>query len=165
MFAIEETSWDPFALKPAYIFSLQEFHDLFSAESISSDLKLELGLQTILFTDIVGSSNLYEEQGDSKTFIQVKRHFEEINKYVKENDGAIIKTIGDAVMAVFPSPQKAIAASMDLVKTFDGKNLNGIRLRVSIHYGQCIAVNLNSGIDYFGKTVNDIFELEEEDKA
>ncbi len=154
LFAIEETSWDPFALKPAYIFSLQEFHDLFSAESISSDLKLELGLQTILFTDIVGSSNLYEEQGDSKTFIQVKRHFEEINKYVKENDGAIIKTIGDAVMAVFPSPQKAIAASMDLVKTFDGKNLNGIRLRVSIHYGQCIAVNLNSGIDYFGKTVN-----------
>ena len=154
LFTIEETSWDPFVLRPAYIFSLQEFHDLFSAESISSDLKLELGLQTVLFTDIVGSSSLYEEQGDSKTFVQVKKHFEEINIFVKENEGAIIKTIGDAVMAAFPSPKGAIETAMALLKTFNGKNMNGIRLRVSIHYGQCIAVNLNSGIDYFGKTVN-----------
>ena len=83
LFTIEETSWESFVLRPAYIFSLQEFHDLFSAESISSDLKLELGLQTVLFTDIVGSSSLYEEQGDSKTFVQVKKHFEEINIFVK----------------------------------------------------------------------------------
>ncbi len=154
LFTIEETSWDPYVLKPAYIFSLQEFHDLFSAESISSELKLELGLQTVLFTDIVGSSSLYEEQGDSKTFVQVKKHFEEINKYVKQNEGAIIKTIGDAVMAAFPSPKGAIEASMSLLDTFNGKDMNGIRLRISMHYGQCIAVNLNSGIDYFGKTVN-----------
>ncbi len=154
LFTIEETSWDPYVLRPAYIFSLQEFHDLFSAESLSSELKLELGLQTVLFTDIVGSSTLYEEYGDSKTFVQVKKHFEEINKFVKENEGAIIKTIGDAVMAAFPSPKGAIEAAMSMRNSFNGKNMNGIRLRISIHYGQCIAVNLNSGIDYFGKTVN-----------
>ena len=57
-------------------------------------------------------------------------------------------------MAAFPSPKGAIETAMALLKTFNGKNMNGIRLRVSIHYGQCIAVNLNSGIDYFGKTVN-----------
>lgn len=152
--SIEEISWDPFALKPAYLFSLQEFHDLFSAESISSELKLELGLQTIFFTDIVGSSTLYESQGDSKTFLQVKRHFEEINKLIKENEGAIIKTIGDAVMATFPSPSGAVQVAMQLRKIFDGNKMGGIRLRMSMHYGQCIAVNLNSGIDYFGKTVN-----------
>jgi hypothetical protein len=154
LFTVEETSWDPYVLRPAYIFSLQEFHDLFSAESISSELKLELGLQTVLFTDIVGSSSLYEEQGDSKTFVQVKKHFEEINKFVKENEGAIIKTIGDAVMAAFPSPMGAITTAMSLRNTFDGKSMSGIKLRISMHYGQCIAVNLNSGIDYFGKTVN-----------
>ena len=154
MFSIEETVWDPYILKPAYLFSLQEFHDLFSTESISSDLKLELGLQTIFFTDIVGSSTLYELQGDSKTFIQVKKHFEEINKFVKENEGAIIKTIGDAVMAAFPSPKGAIQTAMALRNTFSGTAMNSIKLRISIHFGQCIAVNLNSGIDYFGKTVN-----------
>ena len=154
LFSIEQTSWDPYTLKPAYLFSLQEFHDLFSAESISSDLKLELGLQTVFFTDIVGSSTLYENQGDSKTFLQVKKHFEEINKLVKENEGAIIKTIGDAVMAAFPSPKGAIQTAIQLREIFDGKKMNDIRLRMSMHYGQCIAVNLNSGIDYFGKTVN-----------
>lgn len=154
LFTLEDTAWDPNLLRPAYIFSLQEFHDLFSAESISSDLKLELGMQTVLFTDIVGSSSLYEEHGDSKTFIKVKKHFEEINKFVKENEGAIIKTIGDAVMAAFPSPIGAILAAVSMLKSFNGININGIRLRVSIHYGQCIAVNLNSGIDFFGKTVN-----------
>ncbi len=111
-------------------------------------------MQTVLFTDIVGSSSLYEEHGDSKTFLKVKKHFEEINKFVKENEGAIIKTIGDAVMAAFPSPLGAILAAISMLETFDGVNMNGIRLRVSIHYGQCIAVNLNSGIDFFGKTVN-----------
>ncbi|HMV44791.1 MAG TPA: DUF5939 domain-containing protein [Leptospiraceae bacterium] len=154
LYTIEELAWDPFVLKPAYIFTLQEFHDLFSAEAISSELKLELGLQTVFFTDIVGSSSLYDIQGDSKTFVQVKRHFEEIHKIVQENQGAIIKTIGDAVMASFPSPGNGIQAANLLIHKFDGKNLDGIRLRISIHYGQCIAVNLNSGIDYFGKTVN-----------
>lgn len=154
LYTVEELAWDPFVLKPAYIFSLQEFHDLFSAEAISSELKLELGLQTVLFTDIVGSSSLYDIQGDSKTFVQVKRHFEEINRVVRENNGAIIKTIGDAVMASFPSPIGGIQTAMSLVKLFDGINLDGIRLRISMHYGHCIAVNLNSGIDYFGKTVN-----------
>ncbi|MBK8394254.1 MAG: adenylate/guanylate cyclase domain-containing protein [Leptospiraceae bacterium] len=154
LFSLEETVWDPFILKPAYLFSLQEFHDLFSTDSIASDLKLELGMQTIFFTDIVGSSTLYELQGDSKTFVQVKKHFEEINKIVKENEGAIIKTIGDAVMAAFPSPSGAIEAAVSLRKEFNGEKNNSIQLRMSIHFGQCIAVSLNSGIDYFGKTVN-----------
>ena len=48
LFTLEDTSWDPKHIKTCLYFLPQEFHDLFSAESISSELKLELGMQTVL---------------------------------------------------------------------------------------------------------------------
>ncbi len=155
IFTIEEISWSKNILKPAALFNMQDFHDLFSSEYISSDLQLEIGEQTILFTDMVGSTKFYASQGDSRAFLEVKKHFEEIFRTVRENNGAVIKTIGDAVMASFAESTDAIKASISLQKLFfqDRKD-TPIRLRVSVNSGKCIAVNLNSNIDYFGGTVN-----------
>jgi class 3 adenylate cyclase len=155
VFTLEKNDWDRDTLKPAMIFNLQEFHDLFSAEYISLDLQLELGEQAILFTDMVGSTKFYAAAGDSKAFALVKRHFEEVYQKVREGNGAVIKTIGDAVMAAFSDPLDAMKTAVVLQKTFrEGREDTPIRLRVSVHAGPCIGVNLNSGIDYFGTTVN-----------
>ncbi|MBE7413118.1 MAG: adenylate/guanylate cyclase domain-containing protein [Leptospiraceae bacterium] len=155
IFVIEEILWNKNILKPAALFNLQGFHDLFSEEYIASDLQLEIGEQTILFTDMVGSTKFYANQGDSKAFLEVKKHFEEIFKTVKNYNGAVIKTIGDSVMASFAESVDAIKASVALQKLFfQERKDTPIRLRISIHSGKCIAVNLNSTIDYFGGTVN-----------
>ncbi|HMU82446.1 MAG TPA: DUF5939 domain-containing protein, partial [Leptospiraceae bacterium] len=153
-FTLETTEKDPDALLPAALFNLQEFHDLFSAESLAADLQLEIGEQTILFTDMVGSTSFYASSGDSKAFVAVKKHFEEVYREVRDANGAVIKTIGDAVMASFADPVDAMHAAVSLQNKFGPSSPSPIRLRVSIHTGQCIAVNLNSGIDYFGTTVN-----------
>lgn len=154
-FTLERNDWDKGILKPAMLFNLQEFHDLFSAEYISLDLQLELGEQTILFTDMVGSTRFYAQAGDSKAFALVKRHFEEVYASVRDGGGAVIKTIGDAVMAAFSDPLDAVKTAVSLQKSFHGvREDSPIRLRVSVHTGPCIGVNLNSGIDYFGTTVN-----------
>jgi class 3 adenylate cyclase len=153
---IEEARWTDEALRPSRLFSFQEFRDLFSEEYLGADVQLNIGEQTILFTDMVGSTRFYRQLGDPAAFVKVKEHFGEVFDLVSEHRGAVVKTIGDAVMASFSDPLEAIKASIAVNQLFPPNpgGDNPIRLRISINTGACIAVNLNTGIDYFGGTVN-----------
>jgi class 3 adenylate cyclase len=155
VFVIEDVRWADDALRPAHLFNLQEFRDFFSAEHLAPDVELHVGEQTILFSDIVGSTLLYQQKGDSRAFTAVKRHFSAIYEEVRAGHGAVVKTIGDAVMAAFQTPDGALRAAGRIQRRFHGDDAPfGIRVRLSLNAGPCIAVNLNSGIDYFGQTVN-----------
>ncbi|MCB1097770.1 MAG: adenylate/guanylate cyclase domain-containing protein [Verrucomicrobiae bacterium] len=151
---LELVGEDPTALRPADLFNLQKFRDLFSEESIASGLKLEVGHQTLLFTDIVGSTQLYSELGDSKAFNIVRSHFVALQEIISSRNGAIVKTIGDAVMAAFLDPEDALDAAVEIQKSFGLGEQHRVTLRVSIHRGLCLAVRLDSNIDYFGNAVN-----------
>ncbi|PJZ69977.1 adenylate cyclase [Leptospira perolatii] len=154
-YIIEERKEDQESLRPSELFNFQNFRDLFSEEALSTELQLDIGVQTILFTDIVGSTRFYVQKGDTGAFSEVRQHFIEVFRIVREHNGAVVKTIGDAVMAAFSAPVEAIAASVQLQEQFSERNPNTpIRIRVSIHSGPCLAVNLNSNIDYFGNAVN-----------
>jgi class 3 adenylate cyclase len=155
IFVIEELWWDDIALKPAVVLSLPEFRDLFAEEHLSSNVKLFLGEQAILFTDIVGSTKFYSNVGDAKAFAEVRTHFQEVFEVVQLHKGVVVKTIGDAVMASFPSAEQAVDAAIAIQLRFpEGRTDTCIRLRISVHIGPVIAVHLNTGIDYFGNTVN-----------
>ena len=157
-FVVEEIDWDAGALQPADLFNLQEFRDLFNEQYLATGVQLHIGEQTVLFTDIVGSTKFYADVGDPTAFVEVKRHFAEVYAAVAARNGAVVKTIGDAVMAAFSDPVAAVRAASDIHRKFPGNP--GLRLRVSINTGPCIAVNLNSGIDYFGGTVNTAAKLQ-----
>jgi class 3 adenylate cyclase len=163
VFVVEEEAWDEDALLPVHLFNMQDFRDLFSEEYLAAGVRLFVGEQTILFSDIVGSTRLYAEAGDPAAFIEVKKHFAQIYERVAAHSGVVVKTIGDAVMAAFSDPKNAIAAARDIHLRFPGPGggaPTSVRLRISIHTGPCIAVNLNSGIDYFGGTVNTAAKLQ-----
>jgi len=154
-FILEENKADQDTLRPVDLFSFQGFRDLFSEEALAADLKLEIGVQTILFTDLVGSTKFYEQEGDTVAFAEVRQHFLKTYEAVKNHNGAVVKTIGDAVMAAFVKPVDALRAAVELQRYFNGKNpATRLRLRVTLNSGSCLAVNLNSNIDYFGNTVN-----------
>ena len=151
-FILEAARWSDHALRPGQLFSLQEYRDLFSEDYLSSDVQLAIGDQTILFTDIVGSTAMYATRGDPAAFMEVKNHFGEVFPVVAKNRGAVVKTIGDAVMAAFSDPLDAVKASQEIHARFPpGRDT---RLRISLNSGPCIAVKLNTGVDYFGQTVN-----------
>lgn len=154
-FVVEGRSWSDEALRPERLLSFYEFRDLFSEAYIGSDVQLSVGKQTLLFTDVVGSTALYASRGDPGTFVDVKRHFTEIYAVIRENRGAVVKTVGDAVMAAFADAADAVRASRGIHLCFPpGREDLPIRVRVSLNTGPCIAVNLNTGMDYFGNTVN-----------
>lgn len=155
LFTIEEAKWSDHALRAGQLLSLQEFRDLFSEDYIGADVRLGVGEQTLLFTDVVGSTAFYTQRGDPAAFIEIKRHFDEVFAIVSKHRGAVVKTIGDAVMATFVSPVDALRASHDIHAAFHpAREDTPIRLRISLNTGPCIAVRLNANADFFGGTVN-----------
>lgn len=154
-FQIEEATWSDHALRAGKLLSFQDFRDLFSADYIGADVRLGVGEQTLLFTDVVGSTAFYATHGDPAAFVEIKKHFDEVFAIVADCRGAIVKTIGDSVMATFGSPIDAVRASHRIHQTFHpAREDSPIRLRISLNTGPCIAVRLNANADFFGGTVN-----------
>jgi class 3 adenylate cyclase len=77
---------------------------------------------------------------------------------VASETGAVVKTIGDAVMATFSTPDRAIAAALRMREAMARINAErgneDLLLKIGIHEGPCLAVRLNNNQDYFGQTVN-----------
>ncbi len=151
----EDLTPDQLCIRPRDVFGHPEFRKLFPREFLSPDLKIDLGVQVILFTDIVGSTKFYEEKGDAFAFARVREHFTDLEEIINQVRGTWVKTIGDSVMAVFPTTEMAMKAAIRIQNKFSHEREDSpVRLRIVIHKGPCIAVNFNTGIDYFGNTVN-----------
>jgi class 3 adenylate cyclase len=154
-FRVERATWSDDALRAGQLLSFQDFRDLFSEDYIAADVRLGVGEQTLLFTDVVGSTAFYASRGDPAAFVEIKRHFDEVFAIVTANRGAVVKTIGDAVMASFTTPLEAVRAAHQIHAAFHpGRTDTPIRLRISLNTGPCIAVRLNANADFFGGTVN-----------
>jgi class 3 adenylate cyclase len=136
----------------------QVFRDIYGTDTIDVDQRLKITSLTFLFTDLRGSTELYERVGDLVAFDLVRAHFEVLNEIVASEAGAVVKTSGDAVMATFPTPDRAVAAALRMREGIrrlgNGKNGNELLLKIGIHEGLCLAVVLNNRQDYFGRTVN-----------
>jgi class 3 adenylate cyclase len=136
----------------------QVFRDIYGTDTIDIEQRLKITSLTFLFTDLKGSTELYERVGDLVAFDLVKAHFRVLNEIVASEAGAIVKTIGDAVMATFPTPNRAVAAALRMRDGMrdlnNGHNREDLLLKIGIHEGPCLAVVLNDRQDYFGTTVN-----------
>lgn len=136
----------------------QTFRDFFRSEVISTTEGIAVLDVTLVFTDLKGSTALYERIGDLNAYIQVQRHFQHLLDATVRHNGAVTKTIGDAVMAAFSTPADAVQAALDMRETVDQLNRDRQQrdfiLKIGVHRGASIAVTLNERLDYFGQTVN-----------
>lgn len=137
----------------------QDFRDLFGDELIAPGETFSIRSLAFLFTDIRGSTELYERRGDAKAYALVRDHFQIITDLVRAHDGAIVKTIGDAVMATFTRSDQAVDTVLAMHEAFDHFNahehvVDDVIVKVGLHRGPCLAVTSNDKLDYFGRTVN-----------
>jgi class 3 adenylate cyclase len=136
----------------------QVFRDIYHADTLNVDQRLKITSLTFVFTDLKGSTELYERVGDLVAFDLVKAHFRVLLEIVAAEAGAVVKTIGDAVMATFPTPDRALKAALRMREAMQGLNAErrgeDLLLKIGIHEGPCLAVTLNDRLDYFGQTVN-----------
>lgn len=162
LFLMERMAWTDQAATAAEVTALQVFRDLFSTEALRPGEQISVGTLTILFTDLRNSTRLYVEIGDATAFGRVMNHFDILKQAIAAEDGALVKTIGDAVMAVFREPVAAVRAMIHAQRIL-GAPPDGsapLTLKAGIHAGPCIAVTLNERLDYFGSTVNTAARLE-----
>ncbi len=155
--AIEDTVWDDQAVTAAKVTSFQDFRDLFSSEVLSPDQQIGIENITILFSDLKESTKLYETIGDASAYNQVHLHFDYLKKWLSASSGAIVKTIGDSVMAIFYLPENALQAALDIQTHLNDLNKSDedeLVIKIGLFSGPAIAVNANDLLDYFGRTVN-----------
>jgi class 3 adenylate cyclase len=136
----------------------QTFRDIYRTDTLDVDQRLKITSLTFLFTDLKGSTALYERVGDLVAYDLVRQHFHILYEVVAAEAGAVVKTIGDAVMATFLTPDRALAAALrmreEMTRINAERKNEDLLLKIGIHEGPCLAVTLNNSQDYFGQTVN-----------
>jgi class 3 adenylate cyclase len=149
--------FDPY-LTGKHLLTSQTFKSLFRSEVVGGAQGLAIRDIALLFTDIRGSTALYQRIGDLNAFQLVQQHFDLLRETTVRHGGAIVKTIGDAVMAAYPDAARAVGAALDMLGAIERFNQDQperrVSLKIGIHHGAAIAVTLNDELDYFGQTVN-----------
>ncbi|MCX7620325.1 MAG: adenylate/guanylate cyclase domain-containing protein, partial [Acidimicrobiales bacterium] len=159
---VDRTPWRDDAVTAAEVIARQEFRDLFAAEALRPEQRISVGSMTVVFTDLRSSTELYRRVGDAVAFGHVLDHFDVLRAAIVRNGGSVVKTIGDAVMAVFTRPVLAVEALLEAQEQVGSIRPAGqpLSLKAGVHHGPCIAVTLNGRLDYFGTTVNLAARLE-----
>ncbi len=171
---VEDRRWAADALTAHEATTMQAFRDLFAGAALRPGDQVGIARIAFLFTDIKGSSDLYNRVGDARAYGVVREHYAVLTRAVREHDGCVVKTIGDAVMAAFTDPAAALDAALairDEIAAFNRQIADeagsevAIIVKLGLHCGPCIAVTLNDRLDYFGRTVNLAARLQNESEG
>ncbi|MFH0814375.1 MAG: CHAT domain-containing protein, partial [Pseudomonadota bacterium] len=110
---------------------------------------------TLMFTDIVGSTSFFERRGDIEGRSMIQEHNDILFPIIKDYHGTVVKTIGDAIMASFPSPEDGVRSAVQIQRILYDRNKNQskedqIKVRIGLNYGKGIVQDN----DVFGDVVN-----------
>jgi hypothetical protein len=109
----------------------------------------------VLFTDIVGSSNFFKKHGNVSGRSMLRLHQDIASPLIAEFGGAVVKLLGDSVMAYFLDPRDAFKSAIKIQQKFKNhnkgkENKDQIHIRLCLHYGEGIVEDK----DIFGDVVN-----------
>jgi class 3 adenylate cyclase len=156
---LERVGWKSRAATAAVVSTLPEFRRLFSGDVLRAGKSLKVGRVALMFTDLTASTQLYRDVGDAGAFRIVQDHFDLVAHLVAQNRGTIVKTMGDAVMAVFLAEADAIRCAAEIHRAFpsfrrERDAASDCYVKIGVYSGPCYAVTANGILDYFGQTVN-----------
>ncbi len=156
---LERVEWEFNAATAVLVSSLPEFRAQFGSAALRPGLVLKVGRVAILFSDLVGSTALYSRVGDAAAFGIVTDCLDYGRAIVERHGGTVVKTMGDAIMAVFADTSSAVEAAAGTVRGWaafqQAKPLaQQLDVKLGVAAGPCTIVTANGVLDYFGQTVN-----------
>ena len=107
-------------------------------------------MYAIMFSDITGSTSLYDTLGNDAAEHLIGTCIQNLIAITKNNDGHLIKTIGDEVMCRFDNPDDAARAAIEMQTTTESDKDSSLSIRIGLQYGTAIEKNN----DIFGDAVN-----------
>jgi class 3 adenylate cyclase len=156
---VERTAGRADALTAARASALAQFRELFPGEVLAPGQLVSVEAVTLLVTDLSGASNLERADnllaklGDAGAFGVLHRYLRIVDRCVRAEGGAVIKTLPEGVVAVFPDSPAALRAALAIPGHLAGGPVAG-RLRVGIHRGAALSTAIDDRLDYFGATVS-----------
>ncbi len=116
----------------------------------------------ILFTDLVGSTELFQERGDAAATMLIRRHQQILEKELNKHGGKLLKTIGDSLMVIFPKAKKSLQCAMAMQTKLDEYNeqappADQMHVRIGVHWGKAIV----GADDAYGDVVNTASRIEQ----
>ena len=167
---LEHADWLDKSAPAALVTSMPEFYDLATKDVLTPEEEIAVRSLTLLFSDLRGSTALYRQIGDAAAYALVREHFKVMQDVIRRHHGGIVKTIGDAVMAVFFSAPEALECCFEIQHAFvelwkNHPQMAAMVVKLGFHRGPCIAVNFNNRIDYFGTTVNIAARIQNESRG
>ncbi len=150
---LEDRRWTKDALTGDRVIAMPVFRRLCPEQLLRPGDSVDIRHISLLFTDLLASTALYNRIGDSRAFALVRDHFEAVGLVLERHGGVLVKTMGDAVMAAFEQPVDALRAALALQQ--EGiAGAEGTGLKLGLNAGPCVAVTTGDVLDYFGATVN-----------
>jgi class 3 adenylate cyclase/DNA-binding CsgD family transcriptional regulator len=111
------------------------------------------GVVAVLFTDLVGSTELLDRMGDDRAELLRRTHFSMLRQAVAEAGGREVKSLGDGLMVAFTSPMKAVGCALSMQRAVDEHNErnpeSGLGVRIGLHAGEPV----RDEKDLFGSSV------------
>lgn len=156
---LEHLEWASLATTAHYVSTVPSFRRRFSADVLQPGLQVKVTRAALVFTDLTGSAAMYTRLGDASAYRFVQEHFSSLEKVIHGHGGSVVKTIGDAIMAVFAEEHAAVEATIAMQRAFgefasERADAGDVQLCVGMFAGPCYLVNANKILDYFGQTVN-----------
>jgi serine/threonine protein kinase/class 3 adenylate cyclase len=159
---VERTAMSALALTAARATSLALFRELFPGEMLAPGQLATVSMVTLMVTalDPEQADALYRDLGDTGAFGVVHEHLQYLAAAIRAGGGAVVKTMGEGVMASFGNVTSAVRTALDLVPQLArGKATHTLRQRVAIHRGATVAATLNDQLDYFGTTARQTIRI------
>jgi adenylate cyclase len=127
------------------------FRDLIEAAKSGGELSGAEGTTTIMFTDVANSTSLAAFLGDHAWSDVIATHFAELRSIIEEQNGTVVKTLGDGTMSSFDSARAALSASLAIQSAASSASReHALQVRIGLHTGDVVQ---KEG-DFFGNVVN-----------
>ncbi len=157
---IERTIQRDDALTAAQASSLALFRDLFPNEVMAPGQLANVTRITLMAVSIARLDSIYRSEGDTGTFTVVHECLQIAEKAIRHHGGAIVKITADVFLAAFEDPVGAVRVALDLPQTIrDSPSTRGLPVKMALYRGNTMLTTINDRLDYFGMTVNCVFEL------
>jgi len=148
------------ALTAARAAALALFRELFPDEVLSPDQLIRIATVTLLAVEVAEVEKLYAIHGDAPTFHVIRQFLQLTGAEVKRHGGAVVKTIGAGLLAVFDDPAAAVRCAQNLpsMLTADTKTAS-LQIKAAVHRGPALAATVDGQLDYFGATAHEVLVL------
>lgn len=132
------------------------FRELYGDQVLAGGQLISVAHITYGLIRLFGTGQLYETQGDAPAFSHIRRLLSKITESVKHEQGAVIKVIGETVVATFPSLNAALKSAQQLCIVSGDEDLH---VGSVVHAGPAVVATLDDRLDYFGKVVHESLAL------